>query len=156
MTQEEFRRNLQNIVKALRALGVRKRDMFFSWDNAHNNGAAADLVTHGIPAGNKLPLPPYSPDIHRVVEHCIHQMKAALDADMLGIAGTGLPENPEQTMQLLVRRAFKQLTPAAIDKDVSGLPLAYKLVAGAKGSTVKAGGRTWECTGGDWLPHKLR
>lgn len=157
MVRAEFLDHLRNIVRALQTKGVLRPDMHFSWDNAHNNGTSAELQAAGFSTHDRMELPPYSPDLHRVVEHAIGSIKAAMDATMLTMARSGWPDQPPLAFQAALRNACNTITPAGIRKDADGLPLAWRVVAGAEGQKVAdTSGREWECTAGDWLPKQLR
>lgn len=153
MTREEFVDNLGNIVKALDTLGVPRADMYFSWDNAHNNGLGHELADYGIPPKHRLPLPRYSPDMHRVIEHAMASVKGRLHELAMAHAHNLTP----LMLQDLLRGVFAELDPASIAKDVNSLPLAWKVVRGSRGRSVRdARGKIWACTQGNWLPSKLR
>ena len=136
--------------------GMKREDVLFSWDNAHNNGSVQDKAEFrklGLRRRQLIEISPYSPDMHRVVEHGMHIIKSELDKQFMQHAV--VPE--ARYLQAMVRFIFGQkITQAALQKDVDTLPLAYKVVAGCEGQGVQGpDGRLWQCTEGDWLPHKL-
>ena len=153
MTREEFVDNLRNIIRVLEGKGMTRDEMHFSWDNAHANGTAADLLECGFPPGRRLPLAGYSPDMHRVIEHAVCKVKTRLSQLTMAHAHTLQPTQ----LQMLLRHVFAQLDPGSIRRDVASLPIAWQVVAGARGiSVTDAKGNTWDCTEGNWLPHDLR
>lgn len=157
MTRVEFADHLRNIARELEARGERRQEQWFSWDNARANGGSEQLAAVGLSPNHRLPLPPYSPDLHRVVEHSIGRVKAAMDASMLAMATGGWPDDAARVFQKALRKAATTLDTAAISHDAASLALAYRVVAGALGTTVHDdAGRPWPCTGGDWLPKELR
>lgn len=158
MTLAEFADHLRNVGRELVARGERLQRQWFSWDNARANGGSEQLLAAGLPADHRLPLPPYSPDLHRVVEHAIGRVKAAMDATMLAMATGGWPADAARVFQTALREAARNTLDAGpIIHDAASLRLAYRVVAGEQGETVHdEDGHAWECTEGDWLPEALR
>lgn len=142
---------------AAKARGVDPEDtdapIYYSWDNAPANWSNDDMPDGAFEAVYRLPLPPYSPDMHKVIEHCMAHIKRAL----LRFAH----ETPElctpETLQQQAKLAFESITVESIYNDVWSLPTTYAVVAGEEGNTVTGSdGKRWSCTAGDWPPAALR
>lgn len=153
MVREEMTDNVKGVIRELERLNKPKHRVLLSWDNARPNATTAELGSLGLLPEQRLRLPAYSPDMHRVIEHQMGIMKGELHKATLARDVLHTPE----TLQALVRATFSKLDKAAIRKDVESLHLAWQVVAGAKGQTVTfPNGREEPCTGGDWLPRRLR
>lgn len=111
----------------------------FSYDNPKiHTGAWAMLKAMGINEDWKVPLSPYSPDLHRVIEHLHGIAEAAFKRWMY--------EHPQTHSLQKYKTEFKRIfaeccKPESIAADVQGLPELYKWVAAHKG---------------DWAPRKMR
>jgi transposase len=119
-TKEEFREYIKN-VQALWML----REMFsgknvprkavFSWDNAkiHSSVLAGDWADLGISTAEHTLLPPYSPDMHSVIE----LTHAELMRDMSSFISRRTPQ-PDEQLQLYtsyLQHAFtSRITPAYV------------------------------------------
>lgn len=153
MVREEMTDNVRGVMRELALRNKPKHRMLLSWDNARPNATTAELADLGLRQEQRLLLPAYSPDMHRVIEHQMGIMKGELHKATLARDVLHTPE----TLQALVRATFRKLDKAAISKDVQSLHLAWQVVAGAKGQTVTfPSGKEQPCTEGDWLPRRLR
>lgn len=153
MVREEMTDNLRGVIRALERLNKPRHRQLLCWDNARPNATEAELAVLGLLPQQRLLLPAYSPDMHRVIEHQMGVMKGELQKATLARDVLHTPE----TLQALVRDTFSRLDRAAIAKDVASLHLAWEVVAGAKGqSVVLPSGRVQPCTAGDWLPRHMR
>lgn len=100
----------------------------FDNDKIHQNRLALAFLK--INRNNRYPLPPNSPDMHRVVERCIGRLKAAFS--------TWLYDHPGKRTMRDYQNAFKELffstqTADVIDKDVRKLPTLYPYIIKANG-----------------------
>jgi hypothetical protein len=156
MTREEMKDYVKVILKLLEKEPVPEGGWHFTWDNAHNNATDDDLADLGLSPGQRLPLPPYGPDLHKVIEHIIHFLKSAFKADATN-AGEAL--TPEEYQAMLLE-AFESITPAQVQADANTLPITYLAVARPKGSKtwVTINGKEWvvEGSGGDWPRRSYR
>jgi hypothetical protein len=157
MTREEFGVHIKRTRAAQKARGVDAEDMdatiYYSWDNAPANWRNEDMPSGGFDTACRLPLPPNSPDLHKVIEHCMAHIKGWLqrcvDEDPFKCTPAYLQEQAEL--------AFKSITAESIRRDVASLPTTYAVVAGEEGETVPGlDGKDWDCTAGDWAPAGLR
>lgn len=112
-------------------------DLFWSFDHATIH--AVDLSKVGIPADMRMPLPKKSPDFHRVVERCLAQLSRCFKSRLVR---TVVNKSIQYYRDLLRDTFVSCIKPAAVKKDVLGLPALYRFVA-----TKAAGG---------WPPAYLR
>jgi hypothetical protein len=85
-----------------------------------------------------MPLPKYSPDCHRVIEHVFGQLSAKLRTAIV-TEGDQLGSGPAIAAWLV--QHFYQLSPASIAKDATDLPDLYKWITDNHGF---------------WAPRKMR
>lgn len=157
MTKEEFRDNFRTMLWALHDqlaeyhLSMQQFQPWFSWD--HNFAQEyADLcfTAAEVPPGLdtyvpgldfskvRMPLPKYSPDCHKVIEHVFGQLSGQLrtaivtDSDKLSTA----PAIAEWLQQ-----QFNQLAPGSIANDAAKLPDLYKWIANNDGFWAPRGMR---------------
>lgn len=100
----------------------------FDNDKIHQNRLILTYLK--INANNRYPLPPNSPDMHRVVERCIGRLKRAFRE--------WLYEHPAKRSMAEYRRALETIfkttqTAAMIEKEVKKLNTLYKCIIKAKG-----------------------
>lgn len=107
--------------------------VYVSFDNAqwHNEAAFYAAVRKMGLAGRveRLPLPPGSPDLHKVVEHTIGLLKRNLTDEVMNDARLRTVEQ----FQLAAERVFRRISTAGIQKDIDSLPLTYQAVIDAEG-----------------------
>jgi hypothetical protein len=116
-------------------------NILYSFDNAniHTCAVRAGMLDfYGWTEDDRLPLPPYSPDMHRVIEHTHGTATAAFRK--------WLYENPDKRTVDDIKAGFEQVyrevnTPDAIAKDVAGLPELYSWI---------------HANGGEMAPRKMR
>lgn len=114
------------------AVGRHRPMWSFDNDRIHQNKQR--LAYLQINSNNRFPLPPNSPDMHRVVERCIARLKAAFRG--------WLYDNPSKRTMADYRAALVDLfkrtqTADVINKDVKKLPKLWPAILRA---------------GGDWPP----
>lgn len=122
----------------------------FSWDNNHSQTAKVvdkKLFFHDTPLASgetyniddhKIPIPPYSPDMHRIIEHVFNRLVHNLYARIYRF-----PEQfktPKDVADLLVH-AFFEMTAESIAKDVEQMPELYAWLVN---------------NGGKWPPRGMR
>ena len=102
-------------------------------DQIHK-GAKQMLSSHlaiGEDHGNRLPLPLYSPDMHKVLEHThalvVHGMMAKLRRDRAADKGI------KYYKQLCKQVFFSKVTKEGVRKDVKSLKRLYHFVKGKRG-----------------------
>jgi hypothetical protein len=146
LTKEEFRDKLRRMMWHLeyqlqsKGSSIEAFRPLLSFDH---NGAQeyadleykAGLLPPGLETTNLRrlfwPLPRYSPDCHRVIEHVFGQMSNKLHMALLDPA-TSLTDS--QSIAAWWVQQFQQLSPSSINKDVQGLPDVYKYIAEHDGS----------------------
>ena len=156
MTREEFRENFRAMLWALHGIladygyGMQDFQPWFSWDHnfaqeyADLHFRAVDVppgmdYVPGLDFSNiRMPLPKYSPDCHRVIEHVFGQLSAKLRTAIV-TEGDQLGSGPAIAAWLV--QHFYQLSPASIAKDAADLPDLYKWITDNHGF---------------WAPRKMR
>lgn len=162
MVREEFQHLMAIAIgKAVKA-GLPLEQQYWSWDNAHANMTTAEAQALAGRKHIRLPLPPWSPDMHKVIEHVMHTLKTGF-SEALDLTEE-LP-TPKQ-MQHMVRGIFYDIPAAHIQADVDTLPLTYLSIAAPQGKKItvfegdeqqgeKLLGRVVGVEG-DWAPKALR
>jgi hypothetical protein len=122
--------------------------MMYSFDNApiHSAAMKRDTVSgqsmvecYGFDEKkDRLQLSPYSPDMHRVIEHTHATATTAFQKWLLSHRGKLSVQEYKDAFEGIYRRV---VTAASVRKDVRGLPTLYKWVA---------------THGGNWPPAKMR
>jgi len=157
MTKEEFRENFRRMLWVLHGkleeygLSMQEFQPWFSWD--HNYAQeyadlrfAADQVPPGMASyvqdldfkNVRMPLPKYSPDCHRVIEHVFGQLSGKLRTALVTDAHE-LGSGPATAAWLVEH--FNKLEPGSIAKDAAGLPDLYRWIRDH---------------GGAWAPRSMR
>lgn len=123
----------------------------FSFDNASTQ-ATVDLAAMGMTEAERVPLAPYMPDGHQVIEHAFANLKRDL---WNNIYEYGAPANAAAA-QTRVQEVFMTLDADrkadSIYANVHGkLIRCYQVVSTAKGLTFEGlNGKVLEGSGGDW------
>lgn len=106
----------------------------YSFDNDRIHMNPETLASLQINYKNRFPLPPNSPDMHRVVEHCIGRLKTAFRKWMYAHPRS---RTMREYRAALTHIFFKQASVASanvINKDVKKLPALFKEIRAAKGN----------------------
>lgn len=119
-TAEEFQDVMREIAKNVKALQAdhpswRASGAIYSFDNAVCH-TRADL---SFLEGDLLGIPPRSPDIHKVIEHPFHPVKAAFHH---AFGRRRNVKSLKQAMNLLQQIVYEVVTPESISKDCSTIP----------------------------------
>jgi hypothetical protein len=156
MTKEEFRWNFWKMLWALHGKLVQAHTSMHSfqpWFSFDHNFAQeyADLtfdmgclppgcgyVLNGDYKNVRVPLPKYSPDCHRVIEHIFGQLSFKLHREMYR-RGTQLTST--QAIAQYVVQQFYSLAAESMEKDAKGLPKLYDWIIEHQGA---------------WPPRKMR
>jgi len=106
----------------------------FSFDNLpiHKDPSLGQLEIE------KVPLPPRSPDMHKVIEHIFGTLTRAMNLSL----ATDPTLNTTAKYKAELERLFAAITPESVRKDVESLPATFKCIA----DDVKGG----------WPPARLR
>jgi hypothetical protein len=115
----------------------------YSFDHAPIHEASGwEHIIHD--ASKRLPLPPYSADMHRVVEHSHGIIASEFQKWLYKNPTLNQPVDYQNAVREI---AYKHITPASVEADVKKLKPLYSKVA-----TPKAEGGT----GGEWPGKKMR
>lgn len=143
MTKVEFRDNFKQMLwvlhKKLSDYGTSMQEFqpWFSWDhNFAQEYADLHYEAEEVPPGMgyvpgldfnnvRMPLPKYSPDCHRVIEHVFGQLSSKLRTAIVTETHM-LSTGPEVAAWL--KQHFYQLDAASIAADAAGLPSLYKWI----------------------------
>lgn len=143
-TEEEFEDNLYLIVsRFMRDTGAYP---LLSYDNVkiqkgvnitklqYAQGEEGRPVIRLDPAVHKVDLPTYSPDMNRVIEHTFGVVKQRVRVQIYQ-ATRDFSKGAE--LQKVVRETFKSLTNGSIANDTKGLPLLWRVLSTAEGTTFE-------------------
>jgi hypothetical protein len=124
------------IAEKLRALPAAGDGSFggvarYSFDNDKIHQDIAAQAQLKVGGSKRVPLPPYSHDIHRVVEHTLGRLKTAFNKWLYSHPAA---LSMAQYMAALEHIFFTTQTPAIIAADVATLPSVYRAIQEAKGN----------------------
>lgn len=110
----------------------------FSYDNT-NLHDAADEVVGPIGSPNRAPLPPYSPDMHKVIEHSYNFLTMKLNQGILHEIAEQHAEKPfpPDYWPRLVEEVYRQYTTESIRKDVRSLMDTYRDIVAHGGARCR-------------------
>ena len=106
--------------------GFRFLKPWWSFDNDRIHTNKERLRFLRINGRNRVPLPPRSHDMHRVIEHCINALKAAFQQWLYTHPA---PRSVAEYRAALEKIFFTQITAESIAKDVRGLPALFRVIA---------------------------
>lgn len=147
-TKQEFQDVMKLLVQQARdRMAEFHLEPRFSWDNASTQ-ATADLEAMGLTEAEKVPLAPYMPDAHQVIEHAFANLKRDL---WNNIYEHGAPKKAAAAQER-VAEVFLGQSHVSIFTNVHGkLIRCYQVVSCAKGVTFEGlDGKVLEGSGGDW------
>lgn len=156
-TKEEFTDIMKKLVQVARE-ELAKVDPnltpIFSYDN-NKIQADAKLQDMGITPEEKLELPTYSPDMHKVIEHVFGILKGQLQAEMLRTNPSKLSARKAQRM---VRAYFMGgISKESIQADVKSLPVTWHIISTPEGvEELGPDGHMHKGTGGEWADTRHR
>jgi hypothetical protein len=105
----------------------------WSFDNDRIHQNPVTLARLKINSRNRFPLPPNSPDMHRVIEHTVGRLKTAFRKWLYAHPGPRSNKQYQAVLERIFYECPKVAGPAAIKKDVLGLPKLFKLIRLARG-----------------------
>jgi len=156
MVKQEFMDNMECIITKALEQGGRREGLTFSWDRVHVNATDAEMAQLGLELAQRLALSPYSPDMHKVIEHFIHRLKQGF---FTALRTRPMYYHPWQ-MQRLLRSVFMSMPREHILADTHTLKLTYQLIAHEAGEVFdfRVGQKRQQFTGvgGNWPPHRYR
>lgn len=106
----------------------------WSFDNDKIHQKLETLIALKINHKNRFPLPPNSPDMHRVVERCIGRLKTAFRKWMYAHPTSRTMQQYQQALTTLFFTNKQIAGSTALTKDVKKLPGLFKEILAAKGS----------------------
>jgi hypothetical protein len=112
-------------------VGLQQQQVVWSFDNDRvHEGALTELRWRGlVTANNRAPLPPHSPDMHKVIEHCIGRLTSMVVAELADTEDVHLSVAHWQAR--LQDMFFNGISAESIAKDVASLSQAIIDVGGA-------------------------
>lgn len=149
MTAEEFAETVVEVKDESNACVLShpefysKGGPYYSWDNAAWHQAVS-LDQVGLTQGDKWQLPPNSPDMHKVIEHVVGNVKRALRDKLADNANI---TSAQQLRDAFVEVFYEEISKDSIRKDIDSLPNTYKHIH----HTKQQGG-----SGGDWAQARYR
>lgn len=137
------------IPMARAAMAARGLTARFSYDN-NRIQETSTLRKLGLQQGEKVPLGPYMPDCHKVIEHVFAQLKPNVTKELY--ATTGFQNLTSGEAQTLVERCFFQnIKQQSIYKDGMTCPVTYFVVMTDEDRMeVGPDGLYHRGSGGDW------
>lgn len=101
----------------------------FSYDNT-NLHDAADEVVGPVGSPNRAPLPPYSPDMHKVIEHSYHYLTQKLNQGVLHEISRKHAQDPypPDFWPRIVEEVYRSYPIESIQKDVRSLFATYRWI----------------------------
>jgi hypothetical protein len=156
-TKQEFTDIMKKLVKVARRKLARVDPTLkpmFSYDN-NKIQKQAKLADMGISPEEKLELPAYSPDMHKVIEHVFAILKGQLQAEMLRNNPARLsPATAQHMVEVYLRHGISK---EGIQKDVKSLPVTWHIICTGEGDwAVGPDGRMYRGTGGEWADTRHR
>lgn len=151
MTKEEFTDIMGLLVRQAREDLQRKCGLepIFSYDN-NSVQANAKLAAMNLAEENKLELPPWSPDMHKVIEHVFAVLKGKVQARLLKLNPKCL--TPAQARDL-VEECFFEITTQGIRADIESMPITWHIISTEEGLLSQGpDGRIYKGAGGGWAP----
>lgn len=119
----------QAVEKGLRSnpdLELGEHQVLYSYDNPRiHQGAQDDLEEIGISPLDRVPLPPYSPDMHKVIEHIHSNLGKALKRRLDEDSRICKPKHYAEVLQ----EEFYKMDTASIQSDIKSLKKTYNEIA---------------------------
>jgi hypothetical protein len=143
------------IQKAIRQAQKGWHGMLVSWDNASIHGFKCykgGYAELGIDETQHIVLPPKSPDLHQVVEHCFGRLKAELVAAMYKVGWARITKG--WVIQWVIDWC-KAIDSTALQKDLHHLPKLYRVVSTTAGEHFTYDGEHLVGSGGDYTKRSI-
>lgn len=117
-----------------RLLGLQQQQVVWSFDNDRVHTAALpELRVRGLlTQDNRAPLPPHSPDMHKVIEHCIGRLTGMVVAELADTEDVNLSVAHWQAR--LQDMFFNYVSAESIARDVSSLAATYQAILDVQGA----------------------
>lgn len=156
-TKQEIQDNTKCWVQKAKGLAQQHRHrVVASWDNASMHTFRVSKV--GLTPTQHLALPPHSPDLHQIIEHCFARLKQELVAKLYKLGWDNVtPEVVAREVLALCEDQHGTVASAAVIRaDLAHLPRLYRVLSTPKGQYVFDGNRWVQGSGGDWPPKGYR
>ena len=117
-----------------RLLGLQQQQIVWSFDNDRVHTASLpELRVRGVlTPSNRAPLPPHSPDMHKVIEHCIGRLTSMVVAELADTEDVQLSVAHWQAR--LLDMFFNGISAESIARDVSSLAATYQAIIDVEGA----------------------
>lgn len=117
-----------------RLLGLQQQQIVWSFDNDRVHTAALpELRLRGLlTPSTRAPLPPHSPDMHKVIEHCIGRLTSMVVAELADTEDVQLSIAHWQAR--LQDMFMNHISADSIARDVSSLPATYQAIIDVGGA----------------------
>jgi hypothetical protein len=156
-TREEFEDIMRELVSTAK-IGLMRWGLkpLFSWDN-NKIQKTANLERMGLTAAERVSLPVYSPDMHKVIEHYFGIIKPMVRKHVLGLGKATI----DVVDGMAIVKSCWQLTKlrymGSIKKDVESLPVTWHIISTEEGVSAEGpDGKLYVGTGGEWAPKPWR
>jgi hypothetical protein len=129
--------------------------LLVSWDNASIHGFKGykgGYAELGIDETQHIVLPPKSPDLHQVVEHCFGRLKAELVAAMYKVGWAHITK--EWVLRWVIDWC-RAIEPATLQKDLQHLPKLYRVVSTTTGEHFTYNGEHLVGSGGGYTKRSV-
>jgi hypothetical protein len=110
-----------------------KGPIMWSYDNASIHLNQRMMGAIGMDKQDRLPLPPLSGDMHKVIEHVHPRLCEAMK---LWVMQQGKVLKPQQYMDKMAEIFFKIIKPEQIANDCKSLPATYREVVKHQGKNI--------------------
>ena len=153
--EEIFDNTMVWIQKATQQAQMGKHGMLVSWDNASIHGFKGykgGYQALGIDETQHVVLPPKSPDLHQVVEHCFGRLKAELVAAMYKAGWDNITK--QWALQWVIDWC-KMIKPETLQEDLQHLPKLYHVVSMPEGQHFTLDGARLVGSGGYYTKRSI-
>lgn len=115
-------------------VGSGQQQLVWSFDNDRVHQAALPMLREQglLTTTNRAPLPPFSPDMHKVVEHCIARLTCMVAAELADTEDIHL--DVAHWMARLEQMFFGAITADSIARDVDSLADTYRAILEVEGA----------------------
>lgn len=117
---------------------IERNQPVYSFDNWSGHKQAAEALHLDVKEGTRAPLPPKSPDMHKVIEHVFNTVQNEFGKRLWMHPG----EHDMSTyLAVLEDILFNFITVESVRKDIDSLPKTYEHIM----TPVASGGRGGKC-----------
>lgn len=115
-------------------VGNEQQQLVWSFDNDRVHQSALPMLREQglLTNTNRAPLPPFSPDMHKVVEHCIARLTCMVAAELADTED--VHQNVAYWMAKLEEMFFGGISAESIARDVASLAETYMAILEVEGA----------------------